>query len=85
LFYIATVWGFKIAFGGQRSSGFGVIYDSVDSAKKSLSRHLLIREGIIQKKAGKCPNGFSLDDSCLMRHSVNTCSEVHMHTDFENA
>eukprot|EP00960_Hanusia_phi_P040204 754308-Hanusia_phi.AAC.1 len=47
------LWGFKIAFGGQKSTGFGVIYDNLNAAKKSLSKHLLLREGIIQKQAGK--------------------------------
>jgi small subunit ribosomal protein S24e len=47
------LWGFKIAFGGQRSTGFGVIYDSVDLAKKSLSKHLLMREGLKEKPKGK--------------------------------
>jgi small subunit ribosomal protein S24e len=46
------LWGFKIAFGGQRSTGFGVIYDSVDLAKKSLSKHLLMREGLKEKPKG---------------------------------
>merc|ERR1711990_698199 len=47
------LWGFKIAFGGQRSTGFGVIYDSVDLAKKSLSKHLLMREELREKPKGK--------------------------------
>lgn len=47
------LWGFKIAFGGQRSTGFGVIYDSVDLAKQSLSKHLLLREGLKEKPKGK--------------------------------
>jgi len=47
------LWGFKIAFGGQRSTGFGVIYDSLDMAKKSLSKHLLMREGLKEKPKGK--------------------------------
>jgi len=44
------LWGFKIAFGGQRSTGFGVIYDNLNAAKKSLAKHLLIREGVLEKK-----------------------------------
>merc|ERR1712216_120855 len=47
------LWGFKIAFGGQRSTGFGVIYDSLDLAKQSLSKHLLMREGLREKPKGK--------------------------------
>jgi len=50
------LWGFKIAFGGQRSTGFGVIYDSLDLAKKSLSKHLLMREGLKEKPKGPRPS-----------------------------
>jgi ribosomal protein S24E len=50
------LWGFKIAFGGQRSTGFGVIYDSLDLAKKSLSKHLLMREGLREKPKGTPPS-----------------------------
>lgn len=48
---MCAVWGFKIAFGGQRSTGFGVIYDNLNSAKKSLAKHLLIKEGVLTKKS----------------------------------
>jgi len=34
-------------------AGFGVIYDNVNAAKKSLSKHLLLRDGIIEAKKGK--------------------------------
>ena len=51
------LWGFKIAFGGQRSTGFGVIYDSVDLAKQSLSKHLLMREGLKEKPKGALCEG----------------------------
>eukprot|EP00290_Baffinella_frigidus_P007379 CAMPEP_0180133814 /NCGR_PEP_ID=MMETSP0986-20121125/9761_1 /TAXON_ID=697907 /ORGANISM="non described non described, Strain CCMP2293" /LENGTH=141 /DNA_ID=CAMNT_0022073997 /DNA_START=28 /DNA_END=453 /DNA_ORIENTATION=- len=47
------LWGFKIAFGGQRSTGFGVIYDNLNAAKKSLSKHLLLRDGVVEAKKGK--------------------------------
>jgi len=61
------LWGFKIAFGGQRSTGFGVIYDSVDLAKKSLSKHLLMREGLKEK-----PKGMIL--SPCLHYSLNALS-----------
>ena len=34
-------------------AGFGVIYDTLDLAKKSLSKHLLMREGLREKPKGK--------------------------------
>jgi hypothetical protein len=46
---VVPVHGFKIAFGGQRSTGFGLIYDSVAAAEKSLAKYLLYREGIQTK------------------------------------
>ena len=31
---LIVLFGFKTAFGGGRSSGFGLIYESIDAAKK---------------------------------------------------
>merc|ERR1711972_129710 len=40
------LFGFKTAFGGGRSSGFGLIYDNIDKAKKFEPRYRLKRAGI---------------------------------------
>ena len=37
------LYGFKVAFGGGRSSGFGLIYDSLTAAKKYSPKYLLTR------------------------------------------
>jgi small subunit ribosomal protein S24e len=37
------VFGFKTVFGGSRSTGFALIYDSLDAAKKFEPRHRLAR------------------------------------------
>lgn len=37
------VFGFRTQFGGGKSTGFGLIYDSVDSAKKYEPKYRLIR------------------------------------------
>ena len=48
----AFVHGLKAQFGGGRTVGFGVIYDSVDKAKKFEPKHRLIRSGLAQKASG---------------------------------
>ncbi len=48
----AFVYGLKPQFGGGRTVGFGVIYDSIDKAKKFEPKHRLIRSGIAQKASG---------------------------------
>ena len=44
------LFGFKSAFGGGKSTGFGLIYDNVDKAKKFEPKHRLTRAGLIEKK-----------------------------------
>merc|ERR1711865_1115124 len=44
------LFGFRTQFGGGKSTGFGLIYDSVDAAKALEPKHRLIRNGIIDKK-----------------------------------
>ena len=46
------LFGFKTAFGGGRSSGFGLIYDSIDKAKKFEPKYRLKRAGIGKDKKG---------------------------------
>merc|ERR1740121_452454 len=46
------LFGFKTHFGGGRSTGFGLIYESVDKMKKFEPKYRLIRAGLpIKKKA----------------------------------
>jgi len=40
-----SVFGFKTAFGGGKSTGFGLVYDSADAAKKFEPKYRLIRMG----------------------------------------
>ncbi|ELW70643.1 40S ribosomal protein S24 [Tupaia chinensis] len=44
------VLGFRTHFGGGKTTGFGVIYDSVDYAKKNEPKHRLARHGLYEKK-----------------------------------
>jgi len=43
------VFGFRTQFGGGKSTGFGLVYDSVDSAKKYEPKYRLIRNGLATK------------------------------------
>merc|ERR1712137_330660 len=44
------LFGFKTAFGGGRSSGFGLIYESLDKMKKFEPKYRLVRAGLGEKK-----------------------------------
>merc|ERR1719153_697482 len=43
-------FGFQTQFGGGKSSGFGMIYDTLDYAKKFEPKHRLARHGLYEKK-----------------------------------
>ena len=45
-----VLFGFRTQFGGGRSTGFGLIYDSVDAMKKFEPKHRLVRAGLVVKK-----------------------------------
>ena len=42
-------FGFKTAFGGGRSTGFGLIYDTEKDAMRYEPKYRLVREGMAQK------------------------------------
>ncbi|ELV10915.1 40S ribosomal protein S24 [Tupaia chinensis] len=44
------VFGFRTHFGGGKTTGFGMIYDSLDYAKKTEPKHRLARHGLYEKK-----------------------------------
>ena len=48
-------FGFKTNFGGGKSSGFALIYDTIDFAKKFETKYRLSRQGVIErvKQAGR--------------------------------
>ena len=47
-------FGFKTAFGGGRSTGFALIYDTVEAAKKFEPKFRLARKGLVKhEKAGR--------------------------------
>jgi len=43
------VFGFRTQFGGGKSTGFGLIYDNLDSAKRFEPKYRLIRNGLEEK------------------------------------
>eukprot|EP01115_Flamella_aegyptia_P002885 TRINITY_DN1429_c1_g2_i1.p1 TRINITY_DN1429_c1_g2~~TRINITY_DN1429_c1_g2_i1.p1 ORF type:complete len:131 (-),score=26.54 TRINITY_DN1429_c1_g2_i1:97-489(-) len=42
------VFGFKTSMGGGKSTGFGVIYDTLEAAKKFEPKYRLARQGLIE-------------------------------------
>ena len=46
-----SLFGFRTQFGGGKSSGFGLIYDNADAAKKFDAKHRRIRNGLKDKVA----------------------------------
>jgi len=46
------LYGFKTDFGGQRSTGFALIYDSLEDALDSEPKYRLIRAGLKTKREG---------------------------------
>ncbi|ELW47598.1 40S ribosomal protein S24 [Tupaia chinensis] len=47
---VIFVFGFRTHFGGGKTTGFGMIYDSLDYAKKNEPTHRLARHGRYEKK-----------------------------------
>lgn len=48
-----VVFGLKTAFGGGRSSGFAMIYENANAAKKFEHRYRLVRMGYVEAKPSK--------------------------------
>nr|CAH7749693.1 unnamed protein product [Callosobruchus chinensis] len=44
------VFGCRTNFGGGKSTGFGLIYNTLDFAKKFEHKHRLVRHGLYEKK-----------------------------------
>ncbi|KAL0280921.1 UNVERIFIED_CONTAM: hypothetical protein PYX00_002073 [Menopon gallinae] len=47
---VVFVFGFRTNFGGGKTTGFGLIYDTLDFAKKFEPKHRLARHGLFEKK-----------------------------------
>ncbi|KAM9809420.1 40S ribosomal protein S24 [Syngnathus typhle] len=47
---VVFVFGFKTQFGGGKTTGFAMVYDSLDYAKKNEPKHRLARHGLYEKK-----------------------------------
>jgi small subunit ribosomal protein S24e len=45
---VIFVFGFRIHFGGGKSTGFALIYDSLDAAKRFEPKYRLIRHGLAE-------------------------------------
>merc|ERR1711963_364260 len=49
---VCFVFGYKNHFGGGRTTGFALIYDTLDFAKKFEPKHRLVRHGLLSKPTG---------------------------------
>uniref|UniRef100_A0A673X3P5 40S ribosomal protein S24 n=2 Tax=Salmo trutta TaxID=8032 RepID=A0A673X3P5_SALTR len=47
---VVFVFGFRTQFGGGKTTGFAMVYDSLDYAKKNEPKHRLARHGLYEKK-----------------------------------
>ena len=65
-----VVFGFRTQYGGGKSTGFGLIYDSVEALKKFEPHYRLVRIGVAQKieKASR-----------QQRRSFSTCEKLFSH------
>ncbi|ORZ37444.1 ribosomal protein L23/L15e core domain-containing protein [Catenaria anguillulae PL171] len=51
---LVVAFGFRTAFGGGKSTGFALIYDSIDSLKKFEPKYRLVRLGLAEEaKTGR--------------------------------
>jgi small subunit ribosomal protein S24e len=49
---VVSVFGFKTHFGGGKTTGFALIYDSVEALKKFEPKHRLVRIGLAEAPKG---------------------------------
>ena len=47
---VVFCFGFQTVFGGGKSTGFALIYDTLDFAKKFEPKHRLVRHGLMETK-----------------------------------
>ena len=47
---VISVFGFRTHFGGGKTTGFGMIYDSLDYAKKNGPKYRPARHGLYEKR-----------------------------------
>lgn len=47
---VCFVFGFRTNFGGGRSTGFALVYDTLDYAKKFEPKYRLVRHGLMEIK-----------------------------------
>ncbi|XP_032765809.1 40S ribosomal protein S24-like [Rattus rattus] len=54
---VIFVFRFRTHFGGGTTAGSGMIYDSLDYAKKNEPQHRLARHGLYEKEKTSCKQG----------------------------
>ena len=81
------LFGFRTAFGGGRSSGFALVYDTVEDAKKYEPKYRLARSGLAKKREGsrkqikEKKNRRWMNKGCYMLHKRDKLSCFDMEID----
>lgn len=74
---VVFCFGFRTAFGGGKSTGFALVYDTLDYAKKIEPKYRLVRVSVMALIAFECHGAFCLglvrviysnDNSVILRH-----------------
>ncbi|EPQ16640.1 40S ribosomal protein S24 [Myotis brandtii] len=63
---VIFVFGFRTHFGGGKTTGFGIIYDSLDYAKKNEPKHRLARHGLFKENRKECKNRMKKVNSAML-------------------
>lgn len=73
-----SVFGFRTQFGGGKSTGFALLYDSQAAMKKFEPRYRLIRVGMATKPERASRQQRKLDclDCCVETFQTNSCRET---------
>ena len=66
-----SIFGLKTKFGGGRSTGFALIYDSLDARKKFDSKKMLRRVSLTPKRCFRAPNFALVATSGAINHRLN--------------
>ncbi|XP_034619747.1 40S ribosomal protein S24-like [Trachemys scripta elegans] len=77
---VIFVFGFRTHFGGGKTTGFGMIYDSLDYAKKNEPKHRLARHGLYEKKTTPRKQRIGVNSiltKCKFTDTVKMPSGIH--------
>lgn len=70
---VVFVFGFKTQFGGGKTTGFAMVYDTLDYAKKNEPKYRLARVSLKKKKLSIFARDFAMIELVWAQH----CWEFH--------